>query len=90
VHLGYDAIMATQNLTDAEIFQQFLAQQVATTGRSKSPEELLQLYRERQQEQDDSLAAIEEGIADLEAGRVYSSADVHEEIRRKHGWSSGE
>jgi predicted transcriptional regulator len=82
--------MATQNLTDAEVFQQFLAQQVATTGRTKSPEELLRLYRQRQQEQDDSLAAIEEGIADLEAGRVYPSVDVHEEIRRKHGWSSGE
>jgi predicted transcriptional regulator len=78
-------MMATQNLTEAEIFQRFIAQQIATSGRSKSPEELLRLFRERQQEQDDSVAAIEQGIADLEAGRVFTAADVHDEIRRKHG-----
>jgi hypothetical protein len=87
---SYDFHMATQNPTDAEVFQLFLAEQVATTGRSKSPEELLRLYRERQQEQADSFQAIEEGISDLEAGRVYPFDQVNDEIRRKHGWSSPE
>ncbi len=82
--------MSTQSHTDAEVFQLFLAQQVATTGRSKSPEELVRLWRERQREQDDSFQAIEEGISDMEAGRIHSFADVKDEIRRKHGWSSHE
>lgn len=82
--------MATQYPTDAEIFQRFLAEQVATTGRSKSPEELVRLWRERQKEQDDTLKALDEGIADMEAGRVHPFAEVNDEIRRKHGWSSPE
>jgi predicted transcriptional regulator len=82
--------MTTQFPTDAEVFQQFLAEQVATTGRSKSPEELVRLWRERQREQADSLKALEEGIADMEAGRVRPFHEVNDEIRRKHGWSPTE
>jgi hypothetical protein len=90
VSFGYDSNMATQNPTDAEVFQRFIAEQVATTGRSKSPEELLRLYRQRQQELADSLEALQEGIADMEAGRVHPFDEVHDEIRREHGWSSNE
>jgi hypothetical protein len=82
--------MATQQPTDAEVFQLFLAEQVASTGRTKSPEELLRLWRQRQQEQDDTLDALHQGIADMEAGRVQRFADVNDEIRRKHGWSSNQ
>jgi predicted transcriptional regulator len=82
--------MATQQPTDAEVFQLFLAEQVASTGRTKSPEELLRLWRQRQQLQDDTLAALHEGIADMEAGRVHPFAEVNDEIRRKYGWSSNE
>ena len=86
----YDAYMATHNPTEAEVFQQFLALQVASTGRTKSPEELVHLWRQRQQEQSDTLDALAEGIADMEAGRVHSFAEVNEEIRRKNGWTSHE
>ena len=82
--------MATQQPTDAEVFQLFLAEQVASTGRTKSPEELLRLWRQRQQEQDDTLDALHDGIADMEAGRVQPFAEVNDEIRRKHGWSSNQ
>ena len=82
------AHMATQPLTDAEVFQLFLAEQVATGGRGKSPEELVRLWRERQKEISESLDAVREGIADMEAGRVHSFAEVNDEIRRTHGWTS--
>jgi hypothetical protein len=82
--------MATQQPTDAEVFQLFLAEQVASTGRTKSPEELLRLWRQRQQEQDDTLDALHEGITDMEAGRVQRFADVNDEIRWKQGWSSNQ
>jgi hypothetical protein len=82
--------MATQNPTDAEIFQQFLAVQVATTGRTMSPEQLVRLWRERQQEQTETLVSLEQGIADVEAGRVQPFDQVNDEIRRKHGWTSGQ
>jgi hypothetical protein len=82
--------MATHNPTDAEVFQRFLTEQVATTGRMKSPEELLRIWRERQREHADSMEAIEEGIDDLNAGRLHSFSDVNDEIRRRHGWSASE
>ena len=86
----YDASMATQNPTEAEIFQQFLAVQVTTTGRTKSPEELVRLWRERQHESAETLTALEQGIADIEARRVHPFDEVNNEIRRKHGWTSAE
>lgn len=82
--------MATQQPSDAEVFQLFLAEQVATGGRAKSPEELVRLWRERAAEKDQALEALREGIADMEAGRVHPFAAVNEEIRRKHGWASNE
>jgi hypothetical protein len=82
--------MATQDPSEAEVFQQFLALQVASTGRTKSPEELLRLWRERQQEKNDTLDALHESIADMEAGGVHPFAQVNDEIRQKHGWTSKE
>ena len=82
--------MATQHPTDAEVFQLFLAQQVASNGRDKSPEELVRIWRERQREKGESLDAIHEGIADMEAGRVHSFTEVNDQIRQQHGWSSAE
>jgi hypothetical protein len=80
--------MGTQNPTDAEDFQQFLAIQVASAGRTKSPEELVHLWRQRQQEQSDTLGALSEGIEDMEAGRIHPFGHVNDDIRRKHGWTS--
>ena len=82
--------MATQHPTDAEVFQRFLAQQVASDGRNKTPEELVRIWRERQREYAESLKALDEGISDMEAGRVYPFAEVNDEIRRQHGWSSAD
>jgi hypothetical protein len=81
----YDGDMATQNPTEAEVFQRFLAEQVAATGRTRSPEELVRLWRERQREQTETIEALDESIADMEAGRVHPFDDVNNEIRRKHG-----
>jgi hypothetical protein len=80
--------MATQNPTDAEVFQRFLAEQVATTGQTMSPEELVRLWRERQKVPADAIEAIEQGLADVEANCVQPFDDVNNEIRRKHGWRS--
>jgi predicted transcriptional regulator len=77
--------MATQNPTEAEVFQLFLAEQVATSGHSKSPEELVRLWRERQKECDETMEALAKGIADMEAGRVFPFDEVNNDIRQKHG-----
>jgi predicted transcriptional regulator len=34
----------------------------------------------------DDIAAIEEGLADLEAGRVISHEEVMADVRKKYGW----
>jgi predicted transcriptional regulator len=82
--------MATQHPTDAEAFQRFLNVQVMSEGRNKTPEELVRIWRDRQREFSDSLKAIEEGLADVEAGRVFPFAEVNDEIRRQHGWPAAE
>lgn len=86
----YNKSMATQHRTDAEVFQLFLAEQVSTGANDRSPEELVRMWRELERESADTIRAIQEGIADMEAGRVFPFAEVNDEIRRQHGWSSAQ
>jgi predicted transcriptional regulator len=78
--------MSTQHRTDAEAFQLFLAEQVAGGAKDRSPEDLVRHWRERERESVDAIRAVREGLADVEAGRVFPFAEVNDEIRRQHGW----
>jgi predicted transcriptional regulator len=61
-------------------FHQFVGQQLApATAEPMSPEQVLALWRQRQ----DDLAAIREGLADVEAGRTRPAEDVIHELRAK-------
>ncbi|MDZ4687026.1 MAG: hypothetical protein SH850_18270 [Planctomycetaceae bacterium] len=65
-----------------ESFHQFVGQQLASaTAEPMSPEQALALWRERQ----DSLVAIREGLADVEAGRTRPADEVIRELRAKLG-----
>ena len=74
--------------TELETFHQFLSEQLASGNKDLSPEEFLRLWRTRQREHDETIEAVKEGVADMEAGRTRPLADVAEEIRRKHKFSS--
>jgi len=59
-------------------FHEFIGQQLASGSAAQmSPELALALWRERQ----DSVVAIREGLADVEAGRTYPAEDVIRELR---------
>ena len=59
-------------------FHQFIGQQLASESAAQmSPELALAMWRERQ----DALAAIREGLADVDAGRTFPAEDVIREMR---------
>lgn len=70
--------MGTRPISLLESFHRFVGQLLAAdTEAQMSPEQALAMWRERQ----DSLAAIREGLADIEAGRVRPAEDVLRELR---------
>jgi len=74
--------MPSPQTSTLESFHQFVGQQLAaTTAEPMSPEQALALWRERQE----SLAAIREGLADVEAGRTRPAEDVLRELRAELG-----
>ena len=59
-------------------FHQFVGRQLVSEGAAQmSPELALALWREREE----TLAAIREGLADVEAGRTYPAEEVLRELR---------
>jgi predicted transcriptional regulator len=61
-----------------ESFHEFVARQLASgTAAQMSPEQALARWREREE----SLAAIREGLADVEAGRTRPAEEVLRELR---------
>lgn len=74
--------MSTSQISGLESFHRFIEKQLAskTTGLI-SPEEALKRWREEQV----SLAAIREGLADIEAGRTKSLEDFDRDFRKRHG-----
>lgn len=70
--------MPSMHPTTLENFHQFLGQQLASEAAAQmSPEQALALWREREE----SVAAIREGLADVEAGRTRPAEDVLRELR---------
>lgn len=81
--------MATEPTNDAQAFYEFLGQRLGDDGVKKTPEELLHEWRLTQPGFQRSVRDLEEAIADMEAGdRGRPLADVADEIRRKHNFSS--
>ena len=58
------------------------------TGQYKSQDELLREALRALKSRDAEVAAIQEGIDDMEAGRMRPIGDVADDIRQKQGWTS--
>lgn len=82
--LAEDLTMSIQSPTDAEAFYQFLGATLSQGERETPPERLLRKWRE-ERELAESCAAIREGMADLEAGRVRSLEDFDRDFRQRNG-----
>lgn len=71
--------MSLQTPTRLERFHAFVAERIHGGNAAElSPEEVLILWREKEE----TLAAIREGLADMEAGRTWPAEDVLRELRQ--------
>lgn len=74
-------MISPQN-TSLESFHQFVGRQLSTDAAARlSPEQVLALWRERQE----ALAAFREGVADVDAGRTKSLEEFDRDFRLRHG-----
>ena len=70
--------MNASTTSEAEAFYAYLGHELANGGKSRSPEQLLALWREREE----TIAAVQEGLADAEAGRMRPLRELLDEARR--------
>jgi len=74
--------MRSPQTTTLESFHQFVGRQLSTDAAARlSPEQVLVLWRERQE----SLGAIRDGMADVDAGRTKSLEEFDRDFRLRHG-----
>jgi hypothetical protein len=66
-------------------FTRFAEQKLNGELNGLSLEDCLRAWREAQEE-DETIAAIQEGLDDVAAGRFKTIAEVDAEIRQQHGW----
>lgn len=72
--------MSLQTPTRLERFQAFVAERIRRGNAAEmTPEEALVLWREKEK----TLAAVREGLADIEAGRTWPAEDVLRELRQE-------
>ena len=79
--------MATDRANDLKAFRDFADQQLSNGGADLTLEEALGLWEyenQTEEERADTLAAIREGLADVEAGRVRPAREAIAELRRKY------
>ena len=70
--------MPTPRISTLASFHPFVGQQLASDDTAQmSPELAVAIWREREE----TLAAVREGLADVEAGRTFSADDVIRQLR---------
>jgi hypothetical protein len=70
---------------DLDSFHHFATELLSRSGSQLSLEELLNQWNDRRDEAD-TIASIRRGVADAQAGRVQSLADVDARIRKAVGF----
>ncbi len=80
--------MSIARANDPRAFRDFLDTKLSSGGEDRSLEELIGLWEYENQtdaEQEETLAAIRRGLADVEAGRTRPLEEFDREFRQKHG-----
>lgn len=68
--------MVTDSFTEAQMFYEFLTERLAQGTNNRTPEDLVKDWRENQREYDETVAAVKEGVEDMEAGRMRPLRDL--------------
>ena len=78
--------MATERVNDLRAFRQFIDEQLSNGGANLTLEEALihwEVENQSDEEKEETLAAIRQGLADVEAGRTRPAEDVIRDLCRK-------
>jgi hypothetical protein len=75
----------TISQSDLDNFHLFATNEITRAGREVSLEELVRQWRAKQVDSD-TIESLQRGIADAEAGRTQSLADVDAKIRTELGF----
>jgi hypothetical protein len=73
--------MSFHSLSEVEAFYNFLGGQIAVGASSQSPEDLLKSWRS-QREREETMAAINEGVRDMNAGRMHKVRELLDEASK--------
>jgi len=79
--------MATDRSNDVRAFRSFLDERLANGGANLTLDEALGLWEyenQTDQEREETLAAIREGLEDMYAGRTRPAREVLAELRQKY------
>ncbi|MFQ5730881.1 MAG: hypothetical protein ACE5KM_02885 [Planctomycetaceae bacterium] len=68
--------MPTETQTELQSFHSFVAEKLQNGGLELSPERALALWRERRE----TIASVERGLEDVDAGRVKPAREVLERL----------
>jgi hypothetical protein len=68
-------------MSDVESFYNFIGEQILVKAPARSPEQLLEEWR-RRREYEETVAAVREGVRDMESGRMRSVRELLNEHRR--------
>jgi hypothetical protein len=80
--------MPTDRREDLQAFRAFIDEQLADGGATLTPIEALDLWEIQNptdEEREDNLNAIRQGLKDADEGRVKPFEEFDREFRRKHG-----
>lgn len=80
--------MAIERSNDLRAFKNFIDEQLANGGADLALDEALARWEyenSSMEEREETIRAIQSGLADIEAGRVRPIEDFDREFRLKHG-----
>lgn len=78
--------MSADSSNDVEAFYLYLGEQLHLGLPSQQPEALLAAWRKKR-EYDETVAAVREGVADMDAGRMRPVRELLDELNRGPGTS---
>jgi hypothetical protein len=80
--------MPTERVNDPRAFRDFLDAKLANGDPRLSLDEYIQLWHDEnssQEDREETLRAVRQGLADIESGRVRPFEEFDREFRTKHG-----
>lgn len=77
--------MATQIPSEAEEFHRFITAYIESGDSETSPENLLKLWRDGQQDRAETIDDIGQGLQDYENGKAEPVSEAFDDVRRQLG-----